>query len=542
MKIDNNGGSEICRNIEIKYLIILAVMGGLLFFAGLGSMSLWDTDEALYTQIAREMVITGDYITTQWNFNPWFCHPPLYFWMTTLAARLFGWTEFAARFGSALFGFLFSFLIYYFGKILFNARSGFYGALVSTVILQLWVQSRMALLDMPFLFFMMAGLYCFILGFLKKDNRYYAGFWVLTGLSVLTKGPVGLILPLCYAVFYTAITGEWKRGLPLLYSPGILLFLIITVPWHWSMTQIYGDIFLERTFGYFFVKRIVSPVMNQDGAWHYYIPFFLGGFLPWTAFIPLTFYFLFKNFNDRRSRFLLVWIIFTFVLFTLAGTKRPNYIIFIYPALSLALGWCLDTVFSSRCFKKSSTVTFVFFSVSSLLVIAAFIVAAVHFYPEYYKEYSHNLILLGVPFLAGGIITLILSFKNKESAFYSAAAMAAVSYLIMLSYIPLVESLRPEPAIASVIRQMKKPQDRIAVRGNFGRQFSLVYYIQSPAVMYHSDEELVEGINNEQNLFVVLHKKEYENIKEHILVPVEVIKETEGLILIYKGNDYRHTQ
>lgn len=534
---DNNeaNGNKADFKTELIYIGILVVLGIVLNFFFLGSMALWDTDEALYTEVAREMYMTGDYVTTRWNSEPWFCHPPLYFWMTTFFARIFGWTEFAARFGSAFFGLLFILLMYFFGKLMVNARTGFFTGLITAVIIQLWIQSRMALLDMPFLFFMVATVYFYFLGLFRENKYYFIGFWVCGGLAVLAKGPVGFILPITYVLFHLSLSRQWKRGIPLLFSWGVPIFLLISVPWYWLMAVRHGQPFVETTFGYFFFRRMVAPVMNQDGPWYYYIPFFLAGFLPWTAFLPLTFYFLGKNFSDLRSRFLLAWIVFTFLLFTFAGTKRPNYIIFIYPALAMALGWCVDTFVDGERFKKSSTISLVAFSISALGVIAAFIVAAVHFYPQYYAQYSKNLIHLTVPLILGGIVTLILTFKNKKFAFYAITAMAAVSYMVLLSYVPLVESIRPEPELARTIYRMKKEGDKLAMRGNFGRQFTIVYYSREPAIMFHSDDDLVKGLNEERSIFVIMHRKNFDKVRKRITAPVSIIKEKGKLVLFYTG-------
>jgi 4-amino-4-deoxy-L-arabinose transferase-like glycosyltransferase len=524
-----------CIKTEWRYLIIIVVLGCIINLAMLGAMTLWDTDEALYTQIAREMATSGDYISTQWNGNTWFCHPPLYFWLVAVTAKIFGWTEFAARFPSALFGIFLMVLVYMFGKLLVNQRTGFYAALITGVTIQLWVQSRMALLDMPFLFFLVASVYFFFLGFQKEDKRYYIGFWICAGLSVVAKGPVGFVLPAFYVFFQILITGKWKELPKLLFSWGTPLFFLISVPWYWAMAEVYGQPFMEQVFGYFFFKRIYAPVMNQDGPWYYYIPFFLAGFLPWTAFIPLTFYFLAKKFSDPRSKFLLSWIIFTFILFTIAGTKRPNYILFVYPALSIALGWALDSIVANGKFRKSSTLSFVGFSLSTILVIVAFIIAAMKLYPVYFNQYAGNLTLLAIPLLLGGITTLILTFKSKKIAFYGIVVMTALSYLVLLSYIPLVENLKPDPEMARIIKERQKPGDILALRGNYGRQFSVIFYTGKNAVMYHSEDDMVKGINNRPNMYIVMHKDEFKRVTSQVKRPFTIVREKNGIVLFYTG-------
>ena len=536
---DNTGGFA---GNEYIYLTVLIALAGFLYLLQLGGMALWDTDEALYTQIAREMQQTGDYLTTSWNHQPWFCHPPLYFWLTVISAKLFGWTAFAVRFPSALFGIFTIVLVYFFGRLVFTPRAGFYAGLICVTTLQLWLQSRMAILDMPFLFFILLAVYLFYRAKLDKQAGWsILGFWAACGLAVIAKGPVGVILPLIYAGIIILLEKRWNLIKPVVLNPGVLLFLLISVPWYLGMVQVYKEPFVEQVFGYFFVARIFKPVMNQGGTWYYYIPYFLAGFLPWTAFLPLTLYGMVKRFSDSRSKFLLAWIVGTFLIFTLAGTKRPNYILFLYPWHSLALGWILDDSLNNGKFNRAFQWSFGAFSLSAVLVISAFGFAAARLYPDYWSKYSSNLTPLGIALIAGGIITLVLTFRNKRYALYSVLTMTCIAFLMLTSYIPLVESLRPEPRLAKVVRESMGPRDRLAMRGNFGRQFSILFYAGKYVHFYHSDEDLIKILNNRpERYYVIMHKKNFNRVKEKITVPRKEIKSDGGLVLFLTDPDPPH--
>src|SRR2546428_13276021 len=93
-------------------IAVLAVLSYALFFYGLGSIGLVGPDEPRYAAIAREMVLTGDYITPRLYGMPWFEKPPLMYWLAALAYRLFGFQEAGARFPSALSDPLCVFFIY----------------------------------------------------------------------------------------------------------------------------------------------------------------------------------------------------------------------------------------------------------------------------------------------------------------------------------------------------------------------------------------------------------------------------------------------
>ena len=117
------------RNRFTVYLLII-VVGGLLFFPFLGNVALFDWDEINFAEIAREMIVSGDYLNVQINFQPFWEKPPLFIWMQVLSMKLFGINEFAARFPNAICGIITLIVLYEMGRKLFNARLGMIWALV----------------------------------------------------------------------------------------------------------------------------------------------------------------------------------------------------------------------------------------------------------------------------------------------------------------------------------------------------------------------------------------------------------------------------
>ncbi len=85
---------EFNRNLIIQTAILL--LGAVLFLPGLGIVHLFDWDEINFAESAREMIVTGDYLTVQINFEPFWEKPPLFIWMQVLSMKIFGINEFAA--------------------------------------------------------------------------------------------------------------------------------------------------------------------------------------------------------------------------------------------------------------------------------------------------------------------------------------------------------------------------------------------------------------------------------------------------------------
>ena len=109
---------------------ILFFIFSVAFFQFLGRLPLIETDEARYMEIPREMIERGDFITPTLNYVKYFEKPPLHYWLNALSIKIFGETEFAARFGGALWGVLGILLVYHIGRKLFGRRQAILSALV----------------------------------------------------------------------------------------------------------------------------------------------------------------------------------------------------------------------------------------------------------------------------------------------------------------------------------------------------------------------------------------------------------------------------
>src|SRR5208337_5138042 len=145
------------------------------------------------------MFKTGDYLT------PWadgvvtfyIGKPPLNMWLMSLAYQVFGVNNFASRFWSAVFGALSLVLVFYLGKKLYNRYVGFLSALVLGTFTTFYVFARLAMTDVPLVFFILGSIYFFVLSEkTEKTNRYAALSGLLFGLALMTKQIEALLIPL----------------------------------------------------------------------------------------------------------------------------------------------------------------------------------------------------------------------------------------------------------------------------------------------------------------------------------------------------------
>lgn len=200
---------SLVASLSWKHQLWIVLVGVVVFFTNLGGAALFDMDEALYATCAREMADRGDWVVPWFNGHMFPDKPPLMFWLMILGTHLFGATEFAVRFPSALFAIATALATYHLGRLLFHEQVGFWaGVIVSTSII-FTVSARAATVDSALTFAVTAALLVLVAGGIARrhsdDDRLasllprgwfaFALMYAAIGVAVLAKGPVGAIMP-----------------------------------------------------------------------------------------------------------------------------------------------------------------------------------------------------------------------------------------------------------------------------------------------------------------------------------------------------------
>lgn len=238
----------------MRHLSLLLLAGTVLFFTNLGATRLWDDDEAIFSQAAWEMLDRGDYIVPRFNDKLFPDKPILMYWLIIGAYKVFGATEFAARFWSAIFGLGTVLLTYRLGCLLYSARVGVWAGLILASSLNFGIVARAATPDSLLIFFSTLALSLFVEGLARNrggsfvpdsadpaaETGWFASradhpawrirpswrTWLFTyaamGLAVLVKGPVGVVLPTaCLGLFLLCMTQTQRAGRSTCSLPGL---------------------------------------------------------------------------------------------------------------------------------------------------------------------------------------------------------------------------------------------------------------------------------------------------------------------------------
>lgn len=341
---------------------LVAIISIMIIFFNLGGIPLLDPDEPVYAETPKEMIVFDEFVSPRIYGEYWYDKPPMYYWLVAASYKIFGITEFAARFPSALLAVACTLAVYLSGRRLFNERAGMAGALVLTTSIEFFYLGKAAVTDMTLLLCLTVSLLAFI------EKRYYLAY-VFAGLATVTKGPIGLLFPGAIVFSYILVTRQWSLIKSMKIPSGLLVYALVAFPWYIMMYSIHGSAFIDTFLGFHNVTRFTSPEHPELVLWYYYIPVLMLGFFPWTAIMLQSMWNSLAN--SRRDfpvlLFLNIWAAVIFVFFTISQTKLVSYILPMYPPLAMIVGWYIDRLWTANKHQRYASWTIVL-GILSLLI------------------------------------------------------------------------------------------------------------------------------------------------------------------------------
>ncbi|TAM50279.1 MAG: glycosyltransferase family 39 protein [Paraburkholderia sp.] len=325
-------------------MLVLAL--ALVWFVPLGWRHLVPSDEGRYAEMAREMFVTGDWITPRYNGYKYFEKPPLQTWMNALTFAWFGIGAWQARLYTALTGFAGVLLAGYTGARVFNAAAGFAAAVVLAGAPYWALMGHFNTLDMGLSLWMELALCAMLLA--QRPNvapsaarRWMWVCWASMALAVLSKGLVGIILPGAVLVLYSLITRDWALWKRLYLPSGLVVFFAIATPWFVLVAHRNPE-FLNFFFIVQQFDRYLTPAQNRPGPVYYFVAVLLIGFLPWLSLGWQSVRHALAQPRQANGfapgKLLIVWSGFIFLFFSASHSKLVSYVLPIAPALALVIG------------------------------------------------------------------------------------------------------------------------------------------------------------------------------------------------------------
>ncbi|MFB2834074.1 ArnT family glycosyltransferase [Floridanema evergladense] len=605
------------KMVWLLSILWVLLIGWLAFFWHLGSIGLVDETEPLFAEAARQMLVTGDWITPYFNGDTRFDKPALVYWLMAIAYRLIGVNEWAVRLPSALAAMALTVLGFYtlqrFGFP--NSKVGEMGRwgdgennpttsssqspVPSPQSLSAWIGAALIALnpitiawartgvsDMLLSGCMGTSLFCFFIGYATKDESnsaenqkkfflnispWYVAFYVLSALAVLTKGPVGIVLPLVIISGFVIYLGNWRevwREMRPIW--GSLIFSAIALPWYILCYLRNGEAFIDAFFGYHNVERFTQVVNRHSAPWYFYFLVVLIGFFPWSIYLPLAiaklrFWQVKKWRNSSRSSqlglFALAWFFGIFGFFTIAVTKLPSYVIPLMPAAAIlvALLFSEQILFvTSKKFlitdkQKFQTNQGLFWS-GIFNVVLSTAIAGLLFYLPSILGYDpaipdlHQLLeksgLTIRGFWIWGISAIVLVFllQNRRRLPFIVVANL-LTFVAFLTFVLtptsfLLDSARQMPLreLSAVIKEVENPGEELFMIGF--KKPSVVFYTQQKVDYFEGFNETFNYIRKtataNPNRTSVLILSQSTHVKPELLdtTPHQVLAKTKAYKLI----------
>jgi 4-amino-4-deoxy-L-arabinose transferase-like glycosyltransferase len=325
------------------------------FVAAAGARALNVPDEGRYAEVAREMLRSGDWVTPRLDGVPFLDKPPLFYWLEAISFALFGTGHGPARLVTALLGFAGCAMVYAAGARLHGRRAGLLAALVLAANPFYFFASQYVNHDLAVATWITAALLAFAVGD-RREGRARLG-WLLAGyaamgLAVLTKGLIGVVLPLGAVGLFVAATRRWREVPRYALPTGLAVVAVIAVPWHVLAQQRNPDL-LHYLFVVQHFQRFTGSGFNNPTGPAFYPALVLAGLLPWSPLLPAAIARGWRAFRadreaGRTDLLLLVWAALVVVFFSIPRSKIAGYALPALPPLALLLGRELDAILAGE--------------------------------------------------------------------------------------------------------------------------------------------------------------------------------------------------
>jgi 4-amino-4-deoxy-L-arabinose transferase-like glycosyltransferase len=318
--------------------IHILVLSALLWGGGYILRDLWEPDEARYAYVSWEMRESGRWDILTRHGEPYAQKPPLFFWLINLFAFATG-----GHIGSVatrLPSFLGAVLALWATARLARRWAGGEAEWPSVAVLGtaylFWWQGSMGQIDALLCGLEMMALWCLFT--YNDDGRRWraASAYAFMGLGILAKGPVGFLVPLGAYITGTWAAGERGKLKRWHFAWGPFITLAFPAAWLlWAFLAGAPENYLKELLFAQNVER-AAGFYGHSQPFYYFIPHFLGEFLPWTLFLVPAWAALKEKPLLRRR--LLAWGLFVIVFFSFSASKRNMYILLAYPAAAILIG------------------------------------------------------------------------------------------------------------------------------------------------------------------------------------------------------------
>lgn len=500
----------------MRRLVLLLILCGLTFVAGVDRLAITDSDEAYYAEAGREMVERGDYLTPYFNYAPRFQKPILFYWAVAGSYLATGVSEVAARAGSALAGLGLVLLAFAAGRRWYDPETGLLAGAIIATSFGCVAMAHAALPDLPLAFFVSAATWAGLVpvvagpGRAARPRRWWLLAAALAGLGFLTKGPIGLVIPTLVLVPALFVERRWRRLRPATALAMAGVFLLVAGPWYLLMALEHGAPYLRGFFLSDNLERFATSRFNDPRPIWYYLPILLGGLLPWSPFLLLLLPPAWRVLRRAErstpiGRCLAIWAFVPLVLLTLSVGKQPRYILPVLVPLAILVARALAAHVGEPRGAGARRGTVLFRASVVLTGALLALVGILLFRLEPLIPYaSHRLVLASaVLIVLSGFSVGIVGLSSRWRSTALAVTVAGAVTIVTLQYSALaIPGADPVEQMAEHVAMQRRQGEPIAAYRVFAR--NLIFYTHAQQQDLFDREQVRQFLDSPDRVLCVL--------------------------------------
>ena len=374
----------------LKNLIYLVLIVVPLFSFGLTNHGLWSADEPRVAEIGREMALTGNWAVPMLNQRPFLEEPPLYYGTLALTFKALGVSDRVARIPSAIFAFATVLVLFFTVNFLFGPQIALFSGIILATTGEYFRVAHTVIVDSALTFFIACAMSLFIVGYLSDSNRKkllcYILLYISCTFAFYTKGFIGIVIPGLGILSFLVADKNIKEIIKMRLWLGILIFLVLTLPWFITLWQQGGkehlDVFLLHNHLQRFLPGKFSGTISGEASGHhhpfyYYLIEFPVGFLPWSLLLVPVFIHTFSR-SDKsdtppeKGRLLAkCWFFAGIVFLSAASTKRTLYLMPIFAPMALLTSLYVESTLYRLTDKIEKAFLWAFTAILAVIGISA---------------------------------------------------------------------------------------------------------------------------------------------------------------------------
>src|SRR5574344_1132643 len=531
------------KHPEIFTITGLLIFCYFMFIYGIGSYSLMDVDETRYVFMARYMFHSKDFMTLYLNGEFLYKKPPLFFWGECLSFKLFHViNEFSARFPVAMYGTLSTMLLYFTGRKVVSRKYGVVSALILATSVEFMILAKYAILDILLATCIEFSLcFGFLTYFVKDSNKKYCwwAFYIFSGLAVMAKGVPGIAVPFGTMLFVAIFTKRFKELFkPVYMIPGMILFLLVLLPWHILMFKIHDPLFFNEYIIKHHLERFInSHDIGRKQPFYYFFLVILWGFIPWTFSMLSIFISKLKNLGNVQIKqkikefdfykldnvhklVALCWVCLGWIMLfcSSSSTKLATYILPVYFPMAVITGLYWKDYVEQKKYEKPINISVQIvgwiFTIAGLVAIFSPL-----FLPQQINQDIANVRWFTIICLLVLGIGSLLCVKYKK---YMGIFALYVLFITVISAFGMGGYFNVDYSFGQkdLVEFAKFSQDHnytISANG-MDRKYSLLYY-NDEKVDYNVDDCNIDEIRKDlekKNNVVIVKNKDFDEVKNNL--------------------------